>query len=140
MMPTDYRVLPNFAWSIASKKDIHVYGDGNQTRTFCYITDAMIGFFKVLVESHLPDVYNVGNPNPEISINKLVSTIGDILNTEPKLNHVPYPASYPADEPMRRCPDITKIKNELDYSPVIDLNEGLSRFFLWANEYYKQFT
>lgn len=140
MMPTDYRVLPNFAWSIASKKEIQVYGDGNQTRTFCYITDAMVGFLKVLVESNSPDVYNIGNPSPEISINDLVNTIGQILNTEPKLNHVLYPPSYPADEPMRRCPDITKSKSELNYYPTVGLTEGLSRFFLWANDYYKKFT
>ena len=139
MMPTDYRVLPNFAWSVVNEKEISVYGDGNQTRTFCYITDAIVGFLKVLVISESPDVYNVGNPSPEISINDLVTTIGEIIGLEPKLRHVDYPASYPADEPLRRCPDISKIQEKLNYAPKIDLDEGLKRFFKWSKEYYKRF-
>ena len=139
MMPTDYRVLPNFAWSVANEKEISVYGDGNQTRTFCYITDAIVGFLKVLVVSEQPDVYNVGNPSPEISINDLVTKIGQIIGIKPKLRHVDYPASYPADEPMRRCPDVSKIQEELSYAPKIDLDEGLKRFFKWSEEYYKRF-
>ena len=139
MMPTDYRVLPNFAWSVANKKEIFVYGDGNQTRTFCYITDAIVGFLKVLLTSERPDVYNVGNPSPEISINDLVTKIGQVIGIEPKLRHVDYPTSYPADEPMRRCPDVSKIQAELNYAPKIDLDEGLKRFFKWSEEYYKRF-
>jgi UDP-glucuronate decarboxylase len=139
MMPTDYRVLPNFAWSVASGKEITIYGDGKQTRTFCYITDAIIGFLKVLVNSEQPEVFNVGNPSPEISINDLVKVIGNVLNIEPLISHVNYPDSYPADEPMRRCPDINKIQTLLNYAPSVNLEEGLKRFFRWSEMYYKQF-
>ena len=139
MMPTDYRVLPNFAWSVSTGKEISIYGDGRQTRTFCYITDAIVGFLKVLVESEKPDVFNVGNPSPEININDLVKVIGNVLEITPKVSHMSYPESYPADEPMRRCPDISKMKNLLGYSPGITLEEGLKRFFKWSEIYYKQF-
>jgi UDP-glucuronate decarboxylase len=139
MMPTDYRVLPNFAWSVASGKEITIYGDGKQTRTFCYITDAIIGFLKVLVNSKKPDVFNVGNPRPEISINDLVKVIGNVLNIEPRISHINYPDSYPADEPMRRCPDINKIETLLNYVPSVSLEEGLKKFFRWSEIYYKQF-
>lgn len=139
MMPTDYRVLPNFAWSVSNGKVISIYGDGNQTRTFCYITDAIVGFFKVLIDSETPDVYNVGNPSPEISINELVKKIGEVLGIEPKLQHISYPESYPADEPMRRCPDISKIQNDLDYHPQVNLEEGLKRLFEWSDKYYQRF-
>jgi UDP-glucuronate decarboxylase len=139
MMPTDYRVLPNFAWSVASGKEITVYGDGSQTRTFCYVTDAIVGFLKVLVDSPQADVYNVGNPSPEISINDLVGMVGRVLKTTPKITHVDYPASYPGDEPMRRCPDISKIQSQLNYEPKVNLEEGLSRFFKWSESYYQKF-
>ncbi len=138
MMPTDYRVLPNFAWSISTGKEISIYGNGLQTRTFCYITDAILGFLKVLVQSETPDVFNVGNPKPEININDLVKVIGKVLVIEPKIIHVNYPESYPADEPMRRCPDIAKLEEALGYSPKVDLEEGLKRFFRWSEIYYNQ--
>ena len=138
-MPTDYRVLPNFAWSVANGKEITIYGDGRQTRTFCYITDAIIGFLKVLVDSQKPDVFNVGNPHPEISINDLVKVIGKVLKIDPRISHVNYPESYPADEPMRRCPDITKIERTLGFLPEVSLEEGLKRFFNWSQNYYAQF-
>ena len=139
MMPSDYRVLPNFAWSVANGREILVYGNGAQTRTFCYITDAIIGFLKVLVVSEQPDVFNVGNPNPEVSINDLVTKIGEVLAIEPIIRHVNYPTSYPADEPMRRCPDISKIQQKLDYFPKVNLDDGLKRFFSWSADYYQRF-
>lgn len=139
MMPTDYRVLPNFAWSVASNKEISLYGDGSQTRTFCYVTDAIVGFLKVLVNSPQADVFNVGNPSPEVSINDLVQVVGKVLSTSPKIKYVEYPESYPADEPMRRCPDISKIQSMLGYQPKINLEEGLSRFFEWSAKYYTKF-
>jgi UDP-glucuronate decarboxylase len=138
MMPRDYRVLPNFAWSIANGEVISVYGDGNQTRTFCYVTDAIVGFFKVLVESPNPDVYNIGNPQPEISMNDLALLVGKITGNNPKIKHVPYPESYPADEPMRRCPDVYKARSILGYQALVSLEEGLKRFFFWSEIYYQK--
>lgn len=136
MLPTDYRVLPNFAWSLASNKPINIYGSGQQTRTYCYVTDAIYGFLLVLFKGKKADVYNVGNPNPEISVNQLAEYVAKAANVDLSLVHTEYPDSYPADEPLRRCPDITKIQKELDYSPEVGIEQGLENFFTWARSYY----
>jgi UDP-glucuronate decarboxylase len=140
MMPSDYRVLPNFAWSIKAGKPLTIYGQGTQTRTFCYITDAITGFIKVLVNEKIGDVYNVGNPTPEVSINQLAEEIARIINKPSNVKHMPYPESYPADEPMRRCPDISKITAAFDYQPKVDLSEGLRRFLNWAEQEYPKIS
>ncbi len=136
MMPTDYRVLPNFAASISRGEKLSVYGTGKQTRTFCYITDAITGFLKVLVEANEPDVFNVGNPTPEINMLDLVSEISKVKGQNFSLELQNYPETYPADEPNRRCPDVTKLSNSLNFQPQVDLPDGLQRFFDWAEVHY----
>ena len=136
MMPTDYRVLPNFAASIKEGSALNVYGDGLQTRTFCYVTDAIIGFLKVLLDAPAPDVFNIGNPKPEISMLDLVEEIGVVLGKKIELTNQDYPESYPADEPNRRCPNITKAQSTINFQPKVSLNEGLSRFFDWTSKNY----
>lgn len=136
MMPTDYRVLPNFAASISRGEKLSVYGTGKQTRTFCYITDAITGFLKVLVEAKDPDVFNVGNPTPEINMLDLVELISQIKGVNLLLELQDYPDSYPADEPNRRCPDITKLSTSLNFHPEVGLQAGLQRFFDWAEVNY----
>lgn len=136
MMPRDYRVLPNFAASIAKGEKLHVYGHGKQTRTFCYITDAIVGFMKILLDSSQADVFNVGNPSPEISMTDLANLICKITKSTSGVELSPYPASYPEDEPNRRCPDISKISEQLAFNPKVNLEVGLERFFRWAKENY----
>ena len=136
MQETDYRVLPNFANRIKAGKPLNVYGSGNQTRTFCYITDAMVGFLLVVLRGIGGEPYNIGNPTPEISMVELVQRIESVLDTKIEHNVIEYPDSYPADEPNRRCPDIKKARLQLKYAPAVDLNEGLRRFFTWADTLY----
>lgn len=136
MMPKDFRVLPNFATSIAKNESLKVYGSGKQTRTFCYITDAIDGFTKILVESKTPDVFNIGNPTPEISMIDLAKLCVEISGTKSNFEIIKYPDSYPDDEPNRRCPDINKAKSELNFSLNVDLNDGLERFFTWTKQNY----
>lgn len=136
MQELDYRVLPNFASRIASKKPLMVYGDGHQTRTFCYITDAINGFLRVLLDGLPGEPYNVGNPTPEVSMNDLTAAVQDVVGSKVSVERVSYPDSYPADEPMRRCPDITKARIQVGYEPRIEFKEGLGRFFRWAAENY----
>ncbi len=136
MQEKDYRVLPNFASRILSGKPIQIYGTGGQTRTFCYITDAIVGFLKILVRGIPGEPYNIGNPEPEIDMIGLAQTIEKLLKQSVKMDIVEYPDSYPADEPMRRCPDITKAFLQVGYEPKIELTEGLSRFFAWARLNY----
>ena len=136
MQETDYRVLPNFTSRIKGNIPLQIYGSGNQTRTFCYITDAMEGFIRVILNGVPGEAYNIGNPNPEISVIELIKKIEAILGKRVKYNKVDYPDSYPADEPNRRCPDILKAKIQVKYEPKIDINEGLKRFLEWSEEAY----
>lgn len=137
MQKLDYRVLPNFAAKMLSGEPVSVYGTGRQTRTFCYVTDAIVGFLSVLVGGQPGEPYNIGNPQPEISMLDLVRTIHDVL-PELHVQHrvVEHPDTYPADEPQRRCPDITKARLQVGYEPNVTLEDGLRRFFGWAKTAY----
>ena len=133
MQENDYRVLPNFASRIKAGLPLNLYGSGLQTRTFSYITDAMVGFFLVVLKGVSGEAYNIGTPKPEVSMIDLVKTLQTISKREVTYNLTEYPASYPADEPMRRCPDIQKARLQLNFNPVISLDDGLRRFLDWSN-------
>ena len=132
MQERDYRVLPNFASRIVAGQPIHVYGHGRQTRTFCYVTDAVTGFLKALLAGHRGEPYNIGNPTPEISMFELAKTLERVLGRSLDIRLASYPDSYPQDEPQRRCPDISKAAAHLGYAPAVPLEEGLKRFMVWA--------
>lgn len=136
MQHTDYRVLPNFAAHLIKGEPVKAYGDGRQTRTYCYITDAIGGFLRVLLNGSPGEPYNIGNPSPEISVLELARTMGHVLGRDVAVDVIEHPDTYPADEPQRRCPDITKAREQLGYVPVVGLEEGLARFFAWASESY----
>ena len=133
MQENDYRVLPNFASRIKAGLPLNLYGSGLQTRTFSYITDAMVGFFLVVLKGVSGEAYNIGTPKPEVSMIDLVKTLQTISKREVTYNLTEYPASYPADEPMRRCPDIQKARLQLNFNPIVRLDDGLRRFLDWAN-------
>jgi UDP-glucuronate decarboxylase len=136
MQETDYRVLPNFASRIKAGQPLKVYGSGNQTRTFCYITDAMVGFLNVVLGGVAGEAYNIGNPKPEISMVELVKTMERVLGRGLDYDVIEYPDSYPADEPNRRAPDIRKAKTQLKFVPEVTLEDGLQRFLSWSDEIY----
>jgi len=137
MQRTDYRVLPNFAARIADRLPLQLYGKGEQTRTFCYITDAIVGFLRVLLDGVPGEPYNIGNPKPEISMLGLVQKVKEVL-AEEQITYqlIEYPDTYPADEPNRRCPDINKAIQQLGYAPTVSLEQGLARFFSWTKATY----
>jgi UDP-glucuronate decarboxylase len=136
MQESDYRVLPNFASRIKSKTPLNLYGAGTQTRTFCYITDALVGFLRTIIQGVPGEVYNIGNPQPEVSMMDLIQIIGRVRGAPLEYNVIEYPDSYPADEPMRRCPDIRKARLQLKYDPQVSLEEGLRRFLSWTDQTY----
>jgi UDP-glucuronate decarboxylase len=136
MQESDYRVLPNFASAIKGARPLNIYGSGVQTRTFCYITDALTGFLLAMVRGVPGEAYNIGNPQPEISMKGLVEVIEQVLGRPVAYNVIEYPDSYPADEPMRRCPDIRKARLQLQYEPNMPLDEGLRRFLSWTSGIY----
>jgi len=127
----DRRVVPMFAYQALNGTTLSVHGDGLQTRTFCYITDAMTGFLKVLLAGKPGEAYNIGNDQNEISMKDFAAGFADII---PGATHetVSYPDTYPAGEPMRRCPDLTKASEHLNYAPDVSLHQGLHRFLTWA--------
>lgn len=136
MRHTDYRVIPTFLYSGLRGKNLPVHDKGNQTRTFCYISDALTAIFKVLISGKNGSVYNVGNNKPEISMYELASIICELLSNGVKPRRKSYPSNYPAGEPQRRCPDLTKIKTELGYQPKVDLREGLKKSLVWFKHEY----
>ena len=134
MQKTDYRVMPNFTFNALEGKSLQVYGSGVQTRTYCYITDAVSGFWKVIIKGKPGQAYNIGNPEPEISVNELALKFKKLYQKELEINIEDYPENYPEDEPNRRCPSIDKAKKDLGYNPKIGIDEGIERLLSWAEK------
>lgn len=136
MQERDFRVLPNFASKIKAKKPLRVYGNGKQTRTYCYITDALTGLLKITLRGIPNEVYNIGNDGPEISVIQLVEIIKQKINRNINYEIIAYPSDYPTNDPSRRCPDISKAKEQLGFEPLVKLEDGLRRFLSWTELNY----
>lgn len=134
MMPNDSRVVPRFLTSALKKEPMPVHDGGNQTRTFCYISDAVTAFFKVLLSHNNGEVYNVGNDDNEVNMMTLAQIISKLFNGKVQINSIEYPATYPQGDPKRRSPDLTKIRTTLGYKPKINLEVGLKRTLRWYKE------
>ncbi len=132
MSPNDRRVLPMFTYMALHKKPIPVHGDGHQTRTMCYITDAIDGFLRVLVNGQPGHAYNIGNDGDEISMKDLATLITTLEGNGASYQLVSYPSNYPAGEPSRRCPDLTKARSQLAFQPQTSLSQGIARFITWC--------
>lgn len=129
MRPNDGRALPTFFSQAMQGQDLTVYGDGSQTRSFCYVDDMVEGIYKLLLSDyHLP--MNIGNPE-EISINDLAKEILVIINN-PNIKIIN--KSLPIDDPKVRQPDTTKAEKILGWKPKISRQEGLKRTY----QYFKQ--
>jgi len=138
MKHNDRRVIPMFTYEALNGRALPVHGDGRQTRTFCYITDAITGFLKTLLKGKPGEPYNIGNSNNEISMADLAKMFALVVPGA-SVKFIPYPDTYPAGEPQRRCPDLTKAATDLGYRSQVDVKTGLSRFVEWARaqESYK---
>lgn len=132
MKHDDRRVVPMFAYQVLNGQKIPVHGDGHQTRTFCYITDAMTGFLKALLIGRPGEAYNIGNEANEIAMRDLAQMFVDMAGGRAAYELISYPNSYPAGEPQRRCPDLTKAKRELKYVPLVHFKDGMTRFMDWC--------
>lgn len=117
----DGRVIPNFIGQALRDEPLTVYGDGSQTRSFCYIDDLVEGIFIATMKEGLEgEVFNLGNPE-EYPIIELAKKIIEITGSNSSIEFLP----LPEDDPKRRCPDISKAKNILGWEPKISLDEGL---------------
>jgi UDP-glucuronate decarboxylase len=137
---TDRRVIPDFIRDILNNNDVVLLSDGSPSRTFCYIADAICGYFKILVNGKSGEPYNIGVSSPEISMKelagKLVNIATDLKNYAGKVVYQQSPdKNYLVDNPNRRCPDISKAVSQLGYNPQIDLDDGLERNFIWYMEH-----
>jgi len=121
MHPNDGRVVSNFIVQALRGDDITVYGDGNQTRSFCYVDDLIDGIIR-LMESPADFLgpVNLGNP-VEYSMRELAETVLRLTGSRSKLTYKP----LPSDDPMRRCPDITLATEHLGWRPTVALEDGL---------------
>ena len=133
---TDRRVLPDFAHDVLRGKDIVLLSDGRPTRTFCYIADAVIGYYKVLVRGRNGEAYNIGVESPEVSMGMLAEKVADLARemfgySGRVVHQSSSEENYLVDNPQRRCPLITKAREELGYNPSIPLGDGLKRILSW---------
>jgi UDP-glucuronate decarboxylase len=121
MHPDDGRVVSNFIVQALQNKDITIYGDGNQTRSFCYVSDLVQGIYRTLImEETIDSPINLGNPN-EFTMNDLAKQIIRLTKSESKIINI----ALPEDDPKQRRPDITKAKELLKWEPQVQLEEGL---------------
>ena len=129
MHPNDGRVVSNFIVQALKNEDITVYGEGSQTRSFCYVDDLIDGFVRMMNSKQgFTGPVNMGNPD-EFTILELAQKVIDITGSQSKIIHEP----LPSDDPRQRKPDITLAKQELDWEPKIKLQEGLKQTI----EYFK---
>ena len=129
MAVNDGRVVSNFIVQALKNEDITIYGDGNQTRSFCYVDDLISGLLKLFFSKDYIGPINLGNPNP-ISMNKLANEIIQLTNSKSRLKYYP----LPSDDPVDREPDVNKAKKYLNWQPEIDRIVGLERTI----EYFKK--
>ena len=134
MGPFDHRVIPTFILKALTGGPIPVHSSGKQTRTFCYISDAVTGFFQVLLSGQSGQAYNVGSSDNEINMNRLANILKKVFKGSIEIENIDYPKDYPQDEPQRRCPDLKKIKKDVKYRPQVSLQEGLSKTVLWCRK------
>ena len=124
MRPDDGRVVGTFIMQALQGEPITLFGDGNQTRSFCYVDDEVRGLVAVM-DGDLIGPVNVGNPG-EFTMRELAELVVELTGSSSELITVPLPAEREGD-PMQRCPDITLISSTYDWKPVVTLREGLSK-------------
>jgi UDP-glucuronate decarboxylase len=130
MHPNDGRVVSNFILQALRNEDITLYGDGNQTRAFCFVDDLVEGFVRLMATG--PDItgpINIGNPH-EIPVRELAERIIRLTGASSSIVHRP----LPEDDPLQRCPDISMAQNVLGWQPTVELDAGLAR----TVAYFKQ--
>lgn len=128
MALNDGRVMSNFIVQALKGEDITIYGDGSQTRSFCYVSDLVDGMIKMM-NSDFSGPVNLGNPN-EITIKTLAERIIEKLNSKSKLIFM----NLPEDDPKQRCPDISLAKSKLGWEPKVSLDEGLN----YISDFFKK--
>jgi len=132
MHPNDGRVVSNFIMQALHNEPITIYGDGTQTRSFCYVSDLVEGLIRLMESAReLCGPINLGNPS-EFTVRVLAETIAQLCGIEPQLEFRP----LPPDDPRQRCPDITRAREQLRWQPRVPLAEGLGPTI----DYFRRFV
>jgi len=135
MHPNDGRVVSNFIVQALKGEDITLYGDGMQTRAFCYVDDQLDGWLRLM--DHTPDDFtgpvNIGNP-VELPVKELAERVVKIVGGKSKVVHT---RPLPVDDPLQRCPDIALARKELKWEPKIDLDTGLKKTIAYFDNLLK---
>ena len=127
----DGRIIPDFMNNAIEKSEIIIHSDGTPTRSFCYVSDAISAFFKLLFSDHNGMIYNVGN-DEEVSVKEVAKMIEKVMEKSIDIKMIESnDPNYTKDNPQRRCPDLSLIKNSVKYIPKINLEEGLKRIYKW---------
>ncbi len=125
MQPDDGRAITNFVHQALAGEPITVYGDGSQTRSFCYVDDEVDGFLALLDGDHVGPI-NIGNPH-EFTMLELAALVAELIGSTAGIVHLP----LPSDDPRVRQPDITRARELLGWSPTVELREGLAKTIEW---------
>ena len=131
MQIDDGRVVTNFIYQALNGKEITIYGNGDQTRSFSYIDDTLDGILKT-IHNEGSDVFNIGNDN-EVTIKYLAEKIIELTNSNSKIVY----HELPINDPKQRKPDLTKAKELLNYKPKTSLEDGLKLTIDWISANYK---
>ena len=129
MAVSDGRVVSNFIVQALENTPLTIYGDGSQTRSFCYVSDMVEGLISLMNADDFTGPVNLGNPT-EFSISDLAQLVIEITQSKSEIVH----RALPQDDPVQRCPNITLAKEKLEWEPVTPLREGLER----TTEYFRQ--
>lgn len=129
MHPDDGRVVSNFVVQALRGDPITLYGDGSQTRSFCYVDELVEGLMRLMALDDFTGPINIGNP-AEFTIRELGEMVIELTGSTSELVLKP----LPVDDPMQRCPDITLAKGKLDWAPTVQLREGLQRTIAYFRE------
>jgi UDP-glucuronate decarboxylase len=132
MSPGDKRLPADFAKAVMEGRDLEILSDGSPTRTFCYISDAIAGYLKVLLHGKL-DVFNIGMDKPEMTVREFAEIFEQqgraVAGYEGRISFaVPKEQDYLTDNPNRRCPDISKARSALGYEPSVGVVDGVRRY------------
>jgi UDP-glucuronate decarboxylase len=128
----DGRVVSNFIVQALKNTNITIYGDGSQTRSFCYVDDLVNGIMSMMNQSEFLGPVNLGNDG-EFTVKELAELVVQMTNSKSKIIYLP----LPSDDPTRRRPDLSLAKEKLNYTPTIQLKEGLSKTISYFDKYLK---
>jgi nucleoside-diphosphate-sugar epimerase len=126
MRSNDGRVIPNFVMQALRGEDITVYGDGHQTRSFCYVSDMIDGLMRLMASGKSGEIMNLGNPD-ERSVMDVAKMVKEMTDSASKITFLP----LPKDDPTRRKPDISRAKEKLGWKPKVSFESGLKKTVEW---------